>query len=256
MPGGKGEGPRSAHRIFEKSVRPLPLWKRFANPEGRARFALAPKTAAGRRAAWFDLLFVDFGVLRLFWKNRAGIAPGIFRGNQPTPLDLNWLKAKGIRTIITARHDARHGGNALMRDLCEKEGITFITLPFFSREAPTRAAILAAAAAFSTLETPVFIHCKSGADRAGFLSALYLIIVKEQPVQEALRQLSLRHLHIKQSRTGILDAVFDAYLEATRESSKPFLDWVREDYDAEALTRAFRHGIIADVIDRVILRHE
>lgn len=235
---------------------PLSFLKRLTGPERRARFALTPQSAGGRRAAWFDLLFVDFGILRLFWKNRAEIAPGIFRGNQPTPLDLGWLKAKGIRTIITARHDARHGGNALMRDLCDKNGIAFITLPFFSREAPSRKAILAAAATFSTLETPVFMHCKSGADRAGFLAALYLIVKEGASVERAKAQLSLRHLHIRQSRTGILDAVFDAYLEATQKSGKPFLDWVREDYDAEALTRAFRHGIIADVIDRVILRHE
>ena len=106
------------------------------------------------------------------------------------------------------------------------------------------------------IEYPVLFHCKSGADRAGFLAALYMLVIEQVPVPEARKQLSLRFWHIKQSKTGILDAVFDAYLTQTRETGKPFLDWVREDYDPETLKAQFRHGYFADLLDRFIFRHE
>ncbi len=47
---------------------------------------------------------------------------------------------------------------------------------------------------------------------------------------DALRQLSWRFGHIKQAKTGVLDAFFLRY-QREAEGRKPFLDWVRDDYD-------------------------
>ena len=222
----------------------------------REQFRSAPGSARQRRAAWVDLLLVDFGLFRLLWKNREKISARAWRSNQPTPADIAFARDQGIRTIVSARHDPRHGGNALEIETCETLGLALKTIPFYSREAPTRDAILAASAALGTIEYPALFHCKSGADRAGFLSALYLIVIENVSATEARKQLSLRFWHIKQSKTGILDAVFDAYIAQTSESGKPFLDWVREDYDAGALKAQFHHGYFADLLDRFIVRHE
>lgn len=222
----------------------------------RAQFARPIADARGRRAAWIDFLFVDFGILRLFWKNRARISPRAFRMNQPFPADIAWAKRRGIRTIVTARHDPRHGGNALVAEAARRHGLGYETFPLFSRAAPARESILAAKDFFARLEFPILLHCKSGADRAGLLAALFLIVAEGMPVRAARNQLTLRHLHIRQSRTGVLDALFDAYLAAHPDEAKPFLDWVRDDYDPDAITRAHRAGRIADLFDRVILRRE
>jgi len=45
---------------------------------------------------------------------------------------------------------------------------------------------------FGTLEYPILMHCKSGADRVGLMSALYLHTRHGVPISEARRQLSLR----------------------------------------------------------------
>jgi protein tyrosine phosphatase (PTP) superfamily phosphohydrolase (DUF442 family) len=223
----------------------------------RARFAVPPPDAATRRAAWFDFLFVDFGILRLFWKNRARIAPGAIRMNQPYPADIVRAARRGIRTVLTARHDPRHGGNALVAEACAGLGLEYATFaPLFSRSAPTRELLLSAWDILPALKAPVLIHCKSGADRAGFLAALWLIVVENRPVREAKAQLTLKHLHIRASRTGILDAVFDAYLAAHPDERVPFRDWVAREYDPVALEAGYRAGGIADFIDRIILRHE
>lgn len=222
----------------------------------RERFRHAPANDSERRAAWLDMLFVDYGILRLAWKNRARLAARAWRMNQPMPQDIEWAAKQGIRTVISARHDPRHGGNALTLEACARHGIAFHVVPIFSREAPSRQAILDAAALFQMVEHPILIHCKSGADRAGFLAALHRIVIDHVPVAEARKQLSLRFLHIRQSKTGILDAVFDAYLKDDPEESSPFLVWVAERYDPTALMRDFRYGLFADIVDRLILRHE
>lgn len=222
----------------------------------RERFRHPPRNAAERRAAWIDFLFVDFGILRLFWKNRAGVGAHALRMNQPWPADIRRAARFGIRTIVTARHDPRHGGNALVAAEAERLGLAYRTIPLFSREAPTRGALLDAADAFRRIERPVLLHCKSGADRAGLLAALWLIVMEDASVRAARKQLSPRFLHIRQSRTGILDAVFDTYLAAHPDEAKPFLDWVRDEYDAQGLQRAFRARSLADLLDRVILRRE
>ncbi len=222
----------------------------------RSAFLLPCVDNAARRAAWFDFLFVDFGILRLVWKNAARLSPRAMRMNQPYPGDIDRAAACGIKTIVTARHDARHGGHALVAARCQALGLDYVTFALFSREAPQREVLLAAPAFFRSLRYPALFHCKSGADRAGFLSALYLIVMEGVPVRRAKAQLSWRFLHFPASKTGILDAVFSAYLQEQPEEAKPFLDWVREDYAPEALMAAYRAGGLSDFIERVILRRE
>lgn len=222
----------------------------------REQFRHPIRDSAGRRAAWIDFLFVDFGLLRFFWKNRARISPRAFRMNQPYPSDIEWAARQRVRTIVTARHDPRHGGHALVGETSVRLGLVYTTFPLFSREAPSREALLQSVEFFKSIEYPALFHCKSGADRAGFLAALYLIVVEGLSVREARRQLSIRFLHIRASRTGILDAVFDAYLAAHPDEKTPFLDWVAKEYDPEGLQARFRAQGFADFIDRIVLRRE
>ena len=100
-------------------------------------------------------------------------------------------------------------------------------------------AIEAARDLFETIDYPALMHCKSGADRAGLMSAFYMIFRQGQPVKKALEQLSGKYLHVKSGKTGMLDAFFEAYLKDTAESGKSFMDWVREDYDRMAVKTDF-----------------
>jgi protein tyrosine/serine phosphatase len=85
----------------------------------------------------------------------------------------------------------------------------------------------------------VLIHCKSGADRAGLASAIWLMVMEGRPVEEARAMLSWRYLHLRWSRTGVLDLVLDSY--GARNAAAPigFEDWVATEYDAEAVQAAF-----------------
>ncbi|MCL9977362.1 tyrosine-protein phosphatase, partial [Klebsiella quasipneumoniae] len=78
------------------------------------------------------------------------------------------------------------------------------------RGAPHRDRILRLLGIWRSSPGPLLVHCKSGADRAGLASGLCLL-VEGRTAAEALRQLSWRFGHVKQARTGILDAFFLRY---------------------------------------------
>ena len=73
----------------------------------------------------------------------------------------------------------------------------------------------------------------------------------------ALDQLHWRFGHVAASRTGILDAFFHAFArhQATH-GPKPFLDWLRDDYDEAGLRAAFTSRPWADRLVDGVLRRE
>ncbi len=162
---------------------------RFLPPETRyarrmARIARWEKPIVGRRGrlrAWANMLFVDHGVLRLAYQNRHRVGTGgLWRSAQPAPHDLAWFKRRGVRTIISLRGGREHGSWQLQREACEREGLRLVEFVVRSREAPSRQTLLAARDFFAGIDYPAVLHCKSGADRAGFAAALYLILHEDR----------------------------------------------------------------------------
>ncbi|MGB3626470.1 MAG: protein tyrosine phosphatase [Henriciella sp.] len=189
-------------------------------------------TEKGRKRAERELVLGDHGFLRESFQNLHQISPEMWRSNQPNPRQVvEHAKLRSIRTILNLRGESTKGYYLLEKEACEEAGITLVDFQVFSRDTPKVETILAAKDLFETIEYPALMHCKSGADRAGLMSALYMIFRGDMPVRKARDQLSGKYLHVKSGKTGMLDAFFEAYLTATRESPKPFIDWVRDDYD-------------------------
>jgi protein tyrosine/serine phosphatase len=218
-------------------------------------------TTAGRRNAWLDSFFVDHAFFRIWWTNFAAVAPGrLYRSNHPTPAKLAaFTEQVGLKSLINLRGQTRNGSDALSRDMAARLGLDFYDMALDSRDAPQRDRILRLAEIYRTCQGPALIHCKSGADRAGLAAGIY-ILLQGGTAAQAMRQLSLRFLHIKQSKTGVLDGFFAAYAR-DGEGRKPFLDWVREDYDEQALKAAYRSGRLAagrlaNFLNDVLLKRE
>jgi protein tyrosine/serine phosphatase len=213
-------------------------------------------TARGRTLAWVDALFIDHAVFRLVWSNLATVAPGLlYRSNHPLPGRLARLKKRyGLQTLINLRGQTKNGSDALSRDAAHRLGLDFIDMAFESRGAPHRDRILRLHSIYQTMRRPALMHCKSGADRAGLAAGLF-VLFEGGTAREAMRQLSLRFGHVKQAKTGILDAFFLRY-QREGEGRKPFLDWVREDYDEALLRRDFHANGLASFINDWILVHE
>jgi len=213
-------------------------------------------TARGRALAWIDALFIDHAIFRLGWSNLGEVAPGrLYRSNHPLPGRLARLTRRyGLRTLINLRGPTGSGSDALSRDAARRLGLDFIDMAMESRGAPQRDRILRLHEIFRDMRAPALVHCKSGADRAGLAAGLF-VLFQGGTARDALRQLSLRFGHIRQARTGILDAFFLHY-EREAEGRKPFIDWVREDYDAPALRRNFQANGLASFINDWVLAHE
>lgn len=222
------------------------------------RDGVAARSPAWARHAldYADMLLVDHGIFRLVYLNKHRIAKGAWRSAQPAPGDIRRMARQGIKTIINLRGERDCGAFRLQVATCRRYGIRMEELVVKSRGAPTRAQVHEANAVFARVEHPVLMHCKSGADRAGLASTLYLILKEGMPVEEAVRQLGARFGHFKQADTGIIDAFFQRYLDDTRTRPMPFLEWVDTVYDPEALLHSFKAGRWANIAVNTILRRE
>jgi protein tyrosine phosphatase (PTP) superfamily phosphohydrolase (DUF442 family) len=203
-----------------------------------------------------DMLLVDHGIFRLIYANRHRLGPNVWRMAQPTPGDLRWAAARGVRTVLNLRGERNCGAFRLETRACAAEGLRLENFIVRSRAAPERQTILEAKALFNRLEYPILMHCKSGADRVGLMSVLYLIFMEGIPVVEAKRQLSWRYGHFSQADTGILDAFFESYVAYNRSIPMPFLEWVANVYDPQELRNSFKAGAFANVWVNAILRRE
>lgn len=201
-------------------------------------------TPDGRARARQELTFGDHGFLRARFRNLHQISDEMWRSNQPSPEQIAaHARDRGIRTIINLRGVSTRGYYLLEQEACERAGIALVDYQVFSREPPSKDAIFGAQTLFESITYPALMHCKSGADRAGIAAVLYLLLRRKAPFEVARAQLSGRYLHIRQGKTGVLDAVLDAYEahNAGRSSTDwmPFLDWVERDYDPPAVKAAF-----------------
>jgi protein tyrosine/serine phosphatase len=220
-----------------------------------ARWDRPVEGRAGRVRAWANMLLVDHGVFRLFYLNQHRVTDRLWRSAQPAPFQLARLKAAGARTIVNLRGGREHGSWQLQKETCERLGLELREFVVRSRAAPDRETILGSKAFFDSLHYPAVLHCKSGADRAGFVAALYLVVHEGKPVAEALRQLSFRFGHFRFAKTGILDAFFEHYRQEGEAKGMPFLTWVETVYDPEALERDFKPRFWSDlVVDRIMRR--
>lgn len=211
----------------------------------------------GRFLAYLDLIFVDHGIFRVFYNNLYALPGGLFRSSQPSPGQIRkYQRELGLRTIINLRGADDSRRYALEAEECRRLGIELVDFwGIMSRSAPYPEVIRKAQEMFARIEYPALVHCKSGADRAGFASALYRMFRLNEPVQDAMRELSWKYGHFKGSKTGILDFFFEEYLLANAREPIDFMVWLETVYDRDALKAAFHTRGWADfLVDRVLHR--
>lgn len=196
-------------------------------------------TPKGRRSAqrWLD--WADHGILRYRWHNFAEIAPGIFRSNHPTTSRLETYAAMGIKTIISLR-----GGKHLPQYLFEVEtcaslGLALECFKMSAREAPKVENLNMLFDVFDRVKAPFLMHCKSGADRTGLASAIYLLAYAGADIATAKAQLSFDFMHIHRTSTGILDHFINTYEERFNQTGIGIRHWIATEYDSDALTLSF-----------------
>ncbi len=204
----------------------------------------------------------DHGLLRLVYDNSHAVDAAMWRTFQPSPRHLRAWARRGVRTVVNLRGDKPSGFLFLEEEACADLGLRHIPFRVFSREAPSRETLHGARDLFRRIEYPALMHCKSGADRVGLMSTLYLFLHRATPLNEARRHLSLRYGHIRQGQTGVLDHFFDQYTDYARmhglslSDTAAFFAWVDSAYDPAAVRASFRATRLGSLLTERILRRE
>ena len=251
-------------------INPVGYVKRFMKPHSKAvsdkyrgfRRRLnerAPNWVKGRvnkALDYFDLFFMDHHVFRSIYANRHQIAPGVWRSAQPSPAQIAYLARSGIKTIVNLRGVRDCGSYRLQVEACRRHGINLINFQLQSRMVPPASVIHEAKKLFQEIEYPALFHCKSGADRAGLMSALLLYMKEGRPLKEAVRQLSLKYGHFKRSETGVLDYLFERYIADNQAEPMTFFEWLETRYDPSEIKRDFISSGWANLVVNRALQRE
>lgn len=202
---------------------------------------------------WLD----DHAFLRVAFSNAHWLGPDLVRTNQPSPRQLARWKAKGIKTVINLRGARDEAYYWLEKDACQRLGLTLIDAPLDSRDVPGPDRVHRAKALFQTIEYPVLIHCKSGADRAGLMAVFYRHFHLGEPISEAMSQLSKKYLHSREGLTGVLDFYLEKYVHEIEPQGIGFLEWVDSPgYDPKAIRAEFKAGWWGTLLTERLLKRE
>lgn len=153
------------------------------------------------------------------------VDPGKFyRSAQLAPDELKEVIAKyGIKTIISLR--GAPTGFSWMREeveIAKSNNINFVDLGFTIHYFPTNRHLKRLAETLKTAERPILVHCRTGSDRTGEVSAIYEVEFmgksKEQAIEDQLR---FKYWHVR--------AFHPAKAELVRQWQG--LDWAIEKYD-------------------------
>jgi protein tyrosine/serine phosphatase len=199
---------------------------------------------------------VDHGFIRLVYVNRWRVSDQLYRSGQPLPIHFPGLARRGIKTIVNLRGRNDSGWYVLERECCDRHGMALVDFPTKSRDTPSKEMIHGAKRLFETIRYPALMHCKSGADRAGLMGALYRILHEGRPLAEAMEQLSWRYGHMRQAKVGMIDFFFEQYRLHNQKTPTAFLDWVDRVYEPAAVKGAFMSQWWANLVVDKILRRE
>jgi protein tyrosine phosphatase (PTP) superfamily phosphohydrolase (DUF442 family) len=210
----------------------------------------APRAQAGRRrrlrriaAAVLSILVVL--TLSLCWTFRRPWFAGnlgvveagrVIRSAQPTAHLPVWIRAYQLRSILNLRGgDVSDTWYDAEVQAAQAAGVSFYDFPISATKRPTRSQLLVLIDTLASCPYPLLIHCKSGADRTGLASALYLMIQRGVPPEQAEQAFTLEHGHIPLCGPEHLHEPLDEYASWLAErglihSPERFREWIKHEY--------------------------
>ena len=209
----------------------------------RTSFGRDISSRSGRFWAHVHFHLMDHAFLRFLWSNFHQVCDDAYRASQPSPSDLRSYKNKGIKAVLNLRGFTPQSYALFEEESCKQLGLELISVPLSGSFAPQSEKLLEIIGIMEEIPKPFVLHCKSGADRAGLISAIYLIVQKKLSVAEAKKQLSFKYLHLDFTKTGILDYIFNVFDERLKIENIDFCDWLKKEYNAEILNSSFRSRV-------------
>ena len=114
----------------------------------------------------------------------SAVADGLYRGGQPTAGGFQFLKEKGIKTIINLRAEDNRES-----EMVQALGMNYIQIPVDEVWPWSQLPQAAVAKYFELVNNPanypIFFHCRRGADRTGTFAAMYRMAVQGWNAEDA-----------------------------------------------------------------------
>jgi len=196
-------------------------------------------TPRARALSWLHFQLFDHAFLRIPWTNFDTVADGVYRSNHPGPGRLKRYKRMGIRSVLNLRGQNAESPWLFEEEACRKLGLNLYVAKIYARKPATRREMIRLIDTMRVIEKPFVMHCKSGADRAGLAAVLYAHIIDGQPLDQARKHLHWRYIHLKSTKTGIVDHILDVYEARNAREAIPLEDWLRTEYNTRDVAVSF-----------------
>lgn len=112
------------------------------------------------------------------------VAPGLYRGAQPTAAGMAELENLGIRMVVNLR------GLHSDRELLERTGLAYRHITFQTWHPEDEDIVEFLRLVTQPANQPVFVHCQHGSDRTGTMCAVYRMAVQGWSRDEAIREMT------------------------------------------------------------------
>jgi protein tyrosine/serine phosphatase len=153
-----------------------------------------------------------------------------YRSAQLSGQALSWVVDRhAIKTVINLR--GPNAGKPWYDEeatTCKAKNVTLVDIPMSSKSLPEPQLLESIVEALRTAEYPILIHCESGSDRSGAVSALYRIDILKQDRAEAMKELSPDYWHFR-AKKPCMDKLAEIY--------EPTAEWMQQyERDYEQIT--------------------
>ncbi|WZP00723.1 tyrosine-protein phosphatase [Isosphaeraceae bacterium EP7] len=179
------------------------------------------------------------GYRPIFLGNFGVVDPGVvYRSAQPMGR-ARWeglVAERGIASVLNLRGGSR--GDAWYVDEVDTTraaGVDLYDLPMGATRRPSREELLTMVDVLERCRYPLLIHCKSGSDRTGLASALYLMVRRGVPPELASESFTVKYGHVPLGGTQRLHEPIDEYAawlarNGLAHSAGRFKDWITTGY--------------------------
>lgn len=216
-------------------------------------------TKFGRFKAWLWAMFVEHNFINPLRYNFHKIADGVYRSSQPTMTQLaRDVKKYNIKTILNLKGANPNSAYYVFEvEKCKELGIKLVDIEIYSRSIPDAQKIKLAKEIFESIEYPMWMHCKAGADRTGIYATLFQHFHLGIPIEKTNQLALFPFGHLKHSKAGKIDFYFNEFVKyKERHPDVDLIFWAENIADRDAMDKEFKPEGFANFINEYVLMRE
>ena len=141
------------------------------------------------------------------------VSEGLYRGAQPTAEGMKQLERLGVKTIVNLRTTGSD------RDEIEGTALGYEHITMKTWDPDPQDIVRFLKIATDDKRTPVFVHCRHGADRTGTVSAIYRIAVEDWTKDEAIEEMTKGGFGYHRIWKSLVEYIRDADIDSLKRDA-------------------------------------